>query len=197
MTTSDMFKWKVERLFAEFKAGKKDAFNELANLYRPELIKIAKQIVSSESDAREIAQDAVIKAFRSIQYFRRASSLSIWLYRITVNAAKTRYRKNQRYNQTVTPLPDVSTYYRVSDDRPAIGNYPLNKLAVQQELSILLISKAHLLSHDLYTILHLRYVMLLSYKEIAAILHCPQGTVKSRLHRARNRIRELLKLELL
>jgi len=142
---------------------------------------LALHLSRNESAAAEIVQSAFVKVFRSIRRFRGEARFETWLHRIVVNAWRDEWRRNRRF----VPLDETS-------DLPAeSGDGPEHDSAARQKRNLVWKAVAGL-PRRLRLPLVLRYLEDLSYEEIARVLHCRQGTVASRLHRAHARLARAL-----
>mgnify|MGYP002336015670 CR=1 FL=1 len=182
MVTSD------EVLIERIKNGDLDAFEDLAARYETKVYTIAYRFTGNYNDASDLAQDALIRVYRSIGTFRGESSFSTWLYRVVTNVCKDEMRRRAR-DKTVSMdemmergrAPEAGLRHELLED------FILHKEwqnEVQQVLSSL--------SEEHRTIVVLRDIQGYSYEEIAQFLECSLGTVKSRLNRARNVLKEKL-----
>lgn len=163
--------------------GDGDAFRDLISPYWQRLYRKTLSITGSPDDAEDVVQDALISAFRSLPNFRGESGIYTYLYRIVVNRAITHVRK--RAVSGNTPV-DVSTI-NVQDERMEIP-----ESMVMEEGARSLVDSLNQLQEKYRRILLMRYFEDLSYQEIAEILQLNEGTVKSRLNKAK----ELLKRQL-
>lgn len=155
---------------------------------------LALRLTGNRSDAEDLAQDALLRAVRALPGFRGESLASTWVYRITVNAWKNRVRseKRRRFWKTVTlglvTGEDGETEVRdIAADEP-----PLDADLVKREKSAEVQKALLVLEEDDRAIVVLREIEDKSYEEIGAVLGLPQGTVKSRLFRARAKLKTLL-----
>ena len=156
---------------------------------------LALRLTGNRADAEDLAQDALLRAVRALPGFRGESLASTWAYRITVNAWKNRIRAEKRrgFWKTVT-LGLVSgddgeeTVRDVKADEP-----PLDAGLAKSERSDAVQKALMTLDADDRAIVVLRELQDKSYEEIGAMLGLPQGTVKSRLFRARAKLKTLLK----
>ena len=163
------------------------AYETLYDDYAPKLGSVIKSYLGSD-DVDDVIQETFIKVYRNIKKFRGDSKLSTWLYRIAVNLCKdviVRRKKNNEY------LVDLQEEEEGPNFEPPAPNNVFQE--VMNELSYEELSETMLkLSEDDRLLIKLRDIDDLSYDEIAAILDKPVGTVKSKLHYARRRLRELL-----
>ena len=179
------------RLFLE---GSEEAFNRLVLAHQQKAYNIAFRFLGNNEDANEVAQDAFVSVYRNLRKFRGHSSFQTWLYTIIMNLARNRYRKMKRRKEdrkisldapiangdgeTARDVPDTS----LSPDRGLHGK------EIQQKLQEAL----EMIEPEHRQVVILRHIECLSYVEIAEILGCAEGTIKSRLHRARHELRSLL-----
>jgi len=170
--------------------GDTRAFDELVRRYRDKVYRLSFKILRNEDDAAEALQDAFLSAYRGLKNFKAESTFSTWLFRITTNASLMKYRKRRdnvvSLEQSQNPsdgaealqLPDWSTQ-------------PLDELLDSETREVMEEGKAQL-DEDLRTVFTLRDEEGLSNAEVAEILDLSVAAVKSRLHRARLRLRDRL-----
>ena len=159
-------------------------FDEIVEKYSDFVYNVAFKMMSNPEDAEDVAQDAFISAYRAFDRFRGDSRVTTWLYRITVNAALMKLRKEKRArNLTRTGLDDV--------DIPDWGGTP-ERFAVTSELGDKLQEGISYLQPDLRAAVVLRDVNGLSNSEAAEILGVTVSSIKSRLHRGRVLLRKYL-----
>lgn len=166
-------------------AGKNEAFGGLIRRYQDRLYNGMFQILRSEAEAEDVVQDAFVLAFTKLSSFKGNSAFFTWLYRIAYNVAVTRIRRRR---------PTVSLAGKdesVGLDFPDQGPAPEDRLD-QQEQAVQINKAMDRLSEEHRAILVLREMEELDYDAISEILDLPIGTVRSRLHRARNHLREHL-----
>lgn len=154
------------------------------------------RLTGNKSDAEDLAQDVLIRALRALPRFRGESKASTWVYRITVNTWKNRVRSEKRraFWKTVT----LGYYGQDEDGEDVVRDVKADEPALDAELEKTeksgQVQKALLqLDEDDRAIVVLREVEERSYGDIGELLDLPQGTVKSRLFRARAKLKELLK----
>lgn len=167
------------------------AYEELFQRYKNKVYNVAYRITGSDSDAADVAQEAFIVLYKKIQDFRFNSKFSSWLYRIVVNLSIDRRRKNNSKlvmaSETIETLQSLDSPELV-DRREAAPETVYG----HKEFEGYVQSCINQLSPKFSTILVLRYLEDLSYKEIGDILGCSIGTVKSRLSRAHKAIEAVL-----
>ena len=177
-------------------AGRHDAFDRLVRRHEGAVIGAARKLLSHQDDALDVAQETFLKMYVGLPRFRGGSSLRTWLVQISLNTARSlrtreraRKRCPRRGGVEAMPVPLGERAEQVPDARPdadPCGSLERSELADAVERAIITldpVSREYLLA---------RTVEDLSYEEIAARHGVPVGTVKSKVHRARARIRELL-----
>ena len=147
--------------------------------------------VSNPGDVPDVAQEAFIKAYRAIPSFRGESAFYTWLYRIAVNTAKNHIVAQGRRPPATDVDAEDAEFYETGSALKEISN-PEN-LTLSKELQRVVFSAIEALPEDLKTAMTLRELDGLSYEEIASIMNCPIGTVRSRIFRAREAISVQLK----
>lgn len=175
------------RLIAECLAGRRDAFGELVSRYQARLYNAVYRLVDHPEDAADVTQDAFLNAYQSLHTFKGDAEFYTWLYRIAFNSAVTLKRKKR----ATASLEGVGTDGPLDPDDPSEYVQPGADL-IRDENEQLLRTALNRLSHEHREVLILKEIEGLRYEEIAAILGVPIGTVRSRLHRARLELRELL-----
>jgi RNA polymerase sigma-70 factor, ECF subfamily len=170
-------------------AGDTTAFEPLVEKYRQRVWRLAYQVLHDREEAWDVAQEAFVRAFHSLPSFRGQSAFYTWLFRITVNVATDRHR--QRGAQARAFGPERVTEEEWARTTPDPGGGP-EQQAARKEQRERIRSALDALPPKARTIIMLSDVEGLSYREIAEVLNCPIGTVMSRLHNARKRLKTLL-----
>ena len=183
-------------LVRRFNSGDESAFVEIMTRYRDKIFAIALGLLRNRADAEEITQDTFIRAHRGLARFRGDSSLATWLHRIAVNLARNRYWYffRRRRHDTLSldcPLGDDGTSATLTDLVAAEVPDP-SRAAATNEFAALVNACMEKLDARHREILTLRTLLHRSYDEIAETLGLNVGTVKSRIARARENLRELL-----
>lgn len=171
-------------------AGDPEAFEPLVLANQTQVYHLALRLLGSEADAADAAQDAFLKAYTSLNSFRGESRFSVWLYRLTNNICIDHLRKRRRQNTVPLQAEDEdgeALELPLPDDR-----YSPELLAERAEERETVRAAIAALPPDCREILTLREIGGLSYEELAAALSLEQGTVKSRLNRARKKLCALL-----
>ena len=178
-------------LIKKAREGNVPAFEELIRNYQQMVYNIALRMCGNEDDASDIAQETLIKIFRSIRDFKGDSKFSTWIYRITTNVCLDYLRKNKknagRFINPEFETDDGSLEVEIKDPAPQP-----EEVAERKEVQRAVQEAIDKLSEDHRTVIVLRDINNLSYEEIAVILNCSEGTVKSRINRARSALRDIL-----
>lgn len=176
------------------KTGDRMAFDELISNHQERVLNTAFRLMGNYEEALDLTQEVFLNCFRKIGNFKGDSALSTWLYRITVNTAKNRWKYQQSRGINKTHSLDAPL---ATDDEERIKQFPdknptPRKMASDRETFAFLEEQLEKLNEEHREVLVLRYIQELSYEEISDILRLSLGTVKSRIHRARNELRELM-----
>lgn len=171
-------------LVAAAKTGDREAFDQLVKATYTEAYTLAFRLTGNEEDARDVVQDAYLRAYKGIRRFRGDAAFSTWLYRITANCASTYIGKRTRARHD--ELPDDAP---VVDERPSVDP---SLRADQEEDRQRLAEALEQLPPDMRAVVVLRDVYDLPHEAIAAELGITEGAAKVRLHRARRKLRERL-----
>src|SRR5580658_8161144 len=169
------------------------AFNDLVKAYERRVFALLVRMIGNSAEAEELAQDVFVQVFKAIGTFRGESKLSTWIYRIAINICKnrTKYLKVRHTNEQDELL----------EERVPMGDAPRSNVAQIERPDEMfagkqverIVQQAILeLEPSFRECLVLRDVEDLSYEEIGAITGLPEGTVKSRIHRARAQLKELV-----
>ncbi|MFL0797017.1 MAG: RNA polymerase sigma factor RpoE [Cellvibrionaceae bacterium] len=173
------------KLVARVKKGDKRAFDALVMKYQHKVLAIVSRYVRGD-DANDVAQEAFIKAYRALPNFRGESAFYTWMYRIATNTAKNYLvSRGRRPPASDVELEDAE-YYGGSESLKDVDSPEHN--ALRDELQSAIDVAIHKLPDDLRSAVTLREMEGLSYEEIAEVLECPVGTVRSRIFRARDAI---------
>ncbi len=168
------------------KAGDKQAFDLLVLKYQQRIVKLIMRYVKDQSEAQDVAQEAFLKAYRAIPKFRGDSAFYTWMYRIAINTAKNHLvaarRRPLDHAADIAEPEEFDWHARMQDhDSP-------ERQAIGDELRSVVEAAIADLPDDLRTAIVLREIDGLSYDEIAQVMECPVGTVRSRIFRAREAI---------
>lgn len=181
-------------LVMQAKQGSREAFAALVELYQTKVYNLALRMTGSPEDAADLSQETFLNAWRGFPSFQGDSSFSTWLYRLTNNACIDFLRREKRRRSVdgALPLDDGETDYAafVPDESPSP-----QMLLEGQELRESIRRGLMQLSEEHRQVLVLREISGLSYAEISAITGLEEGTVKSRIARARLSLRKILQAE--
>jgi RNA polymerase sigma-70 factor (ECF subfamily) len=172
-------------------AGDVAAFDELVIKYRERIYSVVYNLISNKEDASDLSQEAFIKAFRSIARFKGKSSFFTWLYRIAVNTSLTFLKKN-RYRRFLS-YENITEETGSSDVLEVLAaKTSTEKPTLIKELQHKLNEALQSLSVKHRTVIVLFEIDNLSHQEIAEIMNCSVGTVRSRLHYAKKQLQSEL-----
>jgi RNA polymerase sigma-70 factor (ECF subfamily) len=175
-----------EQLVERVQRGDKNAFNLLVRKYQHKVVNLVARYVNNPGDVPDVVQEAFIKAYRALPTFRGESAFYTWLYRIAVNTAKNYLTSQGRRPPSSDVEADEAEYYGGGEALQEVAT-PEN-LALTDEIKRTVFTAIEALPEDLRTAITLREMEGLSYEEIAEIMDCPVGTVRSRIFRAREAI---------
>jgi|ERR1051326_2163027 RNA polymerase sigma-70 factor (ECF subfamily) len=182
-------------LIRRFRDGQEEAFDGLVRKHQQRVFNIAFQILRNYEDANEMAQDTFVKVYQHLADFRGESAFTTWLYQIVTNLSRNRVRYNQRRHKNDSVSIDATR--EDEDGLPQIqlsdsAQTPDKATAVNEE-TLLIDTAMGKISEAHREVLVLRVTQGLSYEEIATVLACSLGTVKSRIARAREELLKTLK----
>ena len=172
----------VAQLVTAARDGDREAFDELVRVTYAESFTLALRLTGNEEDARDVVQEAYIRAFRGLSRFRGDAQFSTWMYRITANCANTHLARRTKHRHEV--LDDVDP---VAEDRPSHDpQIQGDATALRHQLTVAL----EALPPKLRQMVVLRDIYDLPHEAIAAELGISETAAKVRLHRARKKLRE-------
>jgi len=180
---------KERELIMRAKQGDEASFEALILSCKGKAYNIAYRYMRNEEDALDVMQESFIKIYRHLEKFNEQSQFDTWVYRIVVNACNDMLRKNKNktINDTIYKNKDSEdVFIEIADKGPRPDEILENK-----EKSKYILSCLEKTGHDHKEILILRDIQGFSYEQIAQILNCSMGTVKSRLSRARLKLKEI------
>lgn len=177
-------------LIKKSQQGDMEAFEQLVIQYEKNVYNIAYRLTGNSEDASDLAQEAFIKVYRSIKSFRGEASFTTWLYHVVANVCKDHLRKKKI---KTTSLDEPLTIEGQQLEKQIKHDSLLpDELLEQRELQLYVQKQITQMPNDYRIILIMREYMELSYEEIANQLNISMGTVKSRLSRARNMLKEMV-----
>ena len=169
--------------------GSAEAFGVLVRRYQHRLYHSLVHMLGSAEDAQDVSQDAFVLAYQKLESFRGQSGFYSWLYRIAMNTAISARRRPKQPGISVDTLRE-QTGHEPADHRPSAAPSHALDVSEQQQLVRRALQG---LSDEFRTCLVLKEMDGLSYEEIAGVLDCPIGTVRSRIHRGRQELRDKLR----
>ena len=182
----------VHRLVSRAIDGDFDAFDQIMLLYRERLYGVIYNMTFNHEDAADLTQESFVKAFRSLSKFKRKSSFFTWLYRIGVNLTLTHLKRKKArkffsFDQLIDQNKSKNQSVEFSSsETSSVKTTLLNELHEKLNEALSKLSDKHRTIVDLFEIDGL------SHKEIASIMKCTEGTVRSRLHYAKVQLQSLL-----
>ena len=181
-----------QQLVERVQRGDKQAFGLLVAKYQRKLARLLSRLIRDSAEVEDVAQETFIKAYRALPSFRGDSAFYTWLYRIGINTAKNYLVSQGRRAPTTTDFDSEEAETFDDGDQLRDINTP-ERLLMTKQIGNTVNEAMEALPEELKTAIVLREIEGLSYEEIAAIMECPIGTVRSRIFRAREAISEKLK----
>lgn len=184
-----------QQLVERAQRGDQRAFGLLVAKYQGKLTRLLSRWIRDSGEVEDVAQEAFIKAYRALPNFRGDSAFYTWLYRIGINTAKNYLVALGRRPPTTGDVEAEDAENYEGGELLRDMNTPESQLATKQIVATVN-STLDALPEELRTAITLREIDGLSYEEIAAVMNCPIGTVRSRIFRAREAIAEQLRPQL-
>jgi RNA polymerase sigma-70 factor, ECF subfamily len=181
-----------QQLVERVQRGDKQAFGLLVSKYQRKLARLLSRMIRDQAEVEDVTQEAFIKAYRALPSFRGDSAFYTWLYRIGINTAKNYLVSKGRRAPTSTEIELEDAEQYSEGDLLRDADTPERLLHTKQIGQTVELALADL-PEDLRTAITLREIEGLSYEEIASVMDCPIGTVRSRIFRAREAIAERLR----
>lgn len=178
----------VERV----QSGDREAFGLLVSKYQRKLLRLVMRLVRDPAEAEDVTQEAFIKAYRALPNFRGDSAFYTWLYRIGVNTAKNWLVAHGRRMPVMSEIVDDESE-GIEDGVLLRDDETPDRVLMSRQIGETVNAAMEALPEDLRTAISLREIEGLSYEEIAQVMDCPIGTVRSRIFRAREAIAARLK----
>jgi RNA polymerase sigma-70 factor, ECF subfamily len=176
------------KLIADCLRGNTAAFGELVSRYQDRLFNTVVQLLDHPEDARDVVQEAFLHAYQSLHSFKGDARFFTWLYRIAVNTAISLKRKRR---MVLRLQPTTETGLGIDPLDPNEANRPGHAMEMAEQEKRVHEALGRL-SSEHRTVLVLKDMDGLKYEEMAEVLQVPIGTIRSRLHRARLELREIL-----
>jgi len=191
--TADMGDREIDQqLVDRAQRGDKKAFELLVSKYQRKLVRLLSRFIRDQAEVEDVAQEAFIKAYRALPSFRGESAFYTWLYRIGINTAKNYLVAIGRRAPTTTEFDSEDAENFEDGEQLRDVNTPENEL-MSKQIAQTVNDTMEALPEELRTAIVLREIDGLSYEEIATVMNCPIGTVRSRIFRARETIAERLR----
>lgn len=175
-------------LITECLQGRTDAFGQIVTRYQERLFGTLVTMLGSAEDARDVAQDAFVQAYQKLESFRGQSAFYSWLFRIALNSSVDHHRRQRRPTVSIDAAREQSGA-EPTDSHPEISPSFGMERTERQKLVQLALSK---LSPEYREVLVLKEMEDMKYEEIAGLVKIPVGTVRSRIHRGRAELKEIL-----
>lgn len=176
-------------LIGRILSGDQEAFAILVEQHQKQVYNLCLRMVSNPTDAEDLAQEAFVKAWKGLRFYKFESSFSTWLYRLTSNVCIDFLRRQKR--RTALSLTSSEADDAMELDLPDPRPGP-EELVIHREDQNTVANAMAQLDEEHRLVLTLRVIEALSYEQISEVLGIKAGTVKSRLARARNRLRNIL-----
>ncbi len=172
--------------------GDQAAFALLVAKYQRKVARLLGHLVADAADIDDVTQEAFIKAYRSLPTFRGDSSFYTWLYRVAVNVGKNHIAKQSRAGRKKV-LDESAVPQDAADEEKLRDNRTPELILLSKQIGMTVDAALDELPSELKIALTLREIEGLSYEEIAVVMDCPLGTVRSRIFRAREAVATKLK----
>jgi RNA polymerase sigma-70 factor, ECF subfamily len=186
---SGVMTWTDEELVARSRTGDMDSFNQLILRWERPIYALAYRVIGQEEDARDVAQETFLRAFRALPGFKGQAKFSSWIYRIALNLCRDWIRRKKR--TPVSQLPeDVDLSELAAEQEPSES---VEDLVARRELSALVEEAMALLPEEQRTAVILKEYHGMTFQEIADLQGCPLSTVKTRLYQGLSVLRKQLK----
>lgn len=181
-----------QALVERAQGGDQHAFDQLVTKYQRKLGRLLSRFIRDPAEVEDVAQEAFIKAYRALPSFRGDSAFYTWLYRIGINTAKNYLVAQGRRAPTSTEFDSEEAETFESADQLRDINTP-ESLLLSKQIGQTVNAAMDALPEELRTAIVLREIEGLSYEEIASMMDCPIGTVRSRIFRAREAVASKLR----
>jgi RNA polymerase sigma-70 factor, ECF subfamily len=178
-----------EELVARASAGEVDAFNQLVTRWERPIYALAYRTLGREEDARDVVQEAFLRAYRGLRGFKGEAKFSSWLYRITLNLCRDWIRRERR--APLVQVPEGVDPVDLADERVA-PQESVEELVARREMSQAVAKAMAELPEEQRTAIMLKEYHGLTFQEIADMLDCPLSTVKTRLYQGLSVLRRRL-----
>jgi len=170
--------WTDEELVARSQRGDVDSFNQLILRWERPIYALAYRVIGREDEARDVCQEAFLRAFRALPGFKGQAKFSSWLYRITLNLCRDWIRRQRR--APVSQMPEDTDIIEMAAARGPVES--IEDLVARRELSAVVEEAMALLPEEQRTAIILKEYHGMTFQEIADLQGCPLSTVKTRLY---------------
>jgi RNA polymerase sigma-70 factor (ECF subfamily) len=178
-----------EELVARAKAGDLDSFNQLVSRWERPIYALAYRTLGREEDARDVVQEAFLRAYRGLKGFKGEAKFSSWLYRITLNLCRDWSRRERR--APIVQVPEGTDPVELADEQVQTTE-SVEDLVARREMSEAVAKAMAELPEEQRTAILLKEYHGLTFQEIAGMLDCPLSTVKTRLYQGLSVLRRRL-----
>jgi RNA polymerase sigma-70 factor (ECF subfamily) len=178
-----------EELVARATAGDLDSFNQLVSRWERPIYALAYRTLGREEEARDVVQDAFLRAFRGLKGFKGEAKFSSWLYRITLNLCRDWIRRERR--APLVQVPEGDDSMNLAEQMPS-PDESVEDLVSRREMSRAVSLAMAELPEEQRTAIMLKEYQGLTFQEIAELLDCPLSTVKTRLYQGLSVLRRRL-----
>ena len=177
-----------EELVARSMAGDVDSFNQLVLRWERPIYALAYRVIGRDEDARDVAQETFLRAFRALPGFKGQAKFSSWLYRIALNLCRDWIRRKKR--TPVVDMPEGVDIIEMAAEQGPVES--IEDLVARQEMSAIVAEGMKLLPDEQRTAIVLKEFHGLTFQEIADLQGCPLSTVKTRLYQGLSVLRRYL-----
>jgi RNA polymerase sigma-70 factor (ECF subfamily) len=177
-----------EELVARSIAGDAESFNQLVLRWERPIYALAYRVIGRDEDARDVAQETFLRAFRALPGFKGQAKFSSWLYRIALNLCRDWIRRKKR--TPVVDMPEGVDVIELAAEQGPVES--IEDLVARQEMSAIVAEGMKLLPDEQRTAIVLKEYHGLTFQEIAELLDCPLSTVKTRLYQGLTVLRKQL-----
>ena len=181
--------WTDEELVARSRTGDMDSFNQLILRWERPIYALAYRVIGQEEDARDVAQETFLRAFRALPGFKGQAKFSSWIYRIALNLCRDWIRRKRR--TPVSQMPEDLDLSELAAERGASES--VEDLVARRELSAVVEEVMALLPEEQRTAVILKEYHGMTFQEIADLQGCPLSTVKTRLYQGLSVLRKHLR----
>ncbi|MBQ3379085.1 MAG: RNA polymerase sigma factor [Clostridia bacterium] len=177
----------IDLIIKQVLGGDTNAFELIVKQYEKKVYNLALRYLKNRDDALDLSQEVFIQVYNNLAQFRKEAQFSTWIYRITYNKCVDWLRKTQKIKRNVVMSIDDENFFETRDNKASVEESYEGRETLLGVMKII-----DTLPADQRDVVMLRYIKDLSYAQIADVLQIAEGTVKSRLNRARLKIKEQL-----